>query len=124
MIEEMYQENILEHYKNPSNFGKLESHTHSARELNPLCGDDVSIFLDVKNDIVDNVSFVGNGCAISRASCSMLTEKIKGMKMEDVRKISKEDVFDMLGIRISHARMKCALIGLSTLLQAANQNSK
>ena len=123
MIEDIYKEQILEHYKEPRNFGKLENANHHAREVNPLCGDNVELFLNVKDGRIVDVSFNGDGCAISKASCSMLTEKLKGMKIEDARKITSNDILKMLGIDISPVRIKCALLSLKVLGSAINQNN-
>lgn len=118
MIEDIYKEQILEHYKEPRNFGKIENPSHHAREVNPLCGDNLELFLNVKDGRIVDVGFDGNGCAISKASCSMLTEKLRGMRIEDARKITSNDILKMLGIEISPARIKCALLSLKVLNSA------
>jgi nitrogen fixation NifU-like protein len=112
MDEQFYREYILDHYKNPRNFGRLEAPTVSHEEDNPLCGDVVGIDLKVADGKIEDVRFHGRGCAISQASASLLTERIKGLSLDEARKISKEDVFDELGIDISPARVKCALLSL------------
>ncbi|HEY8762468.1 MAG TPA: SUF system NifU family Fe-S cluster assembly protein [Candidatus Dormibacteraeota bacterium] len=113
--EQFYREYILDHYKNPRNFGRLESPTLSHEEDNPLCGDIIGIDLAVKDGNIADVRFHGRGCAISQASASLLTERLKGLSLEEARKISKEDVFEDLGIDISPARIKCALLSLKVL---------
>ncbi|TMC14607.1 MAG: SUF system NifU family Fe-S cluster assembly protein [Chloroflexi bacterium] len=113
--EQFYREYILDHYKNPRNFGRLEAPTLSHEEDNPLCGDVVGIDLKVSDGQIEDVRFHGRGCAISQASASLLTERIKGQSLDDARKISKEDVFEDLGIAISPARVKCALLSLKVL---------
>ena len=118
MIDDMYQEIILEHYKQPSNFGKLEKYSNHYREVNPTCGDEVEIFLMVKDGKVEDVKFFGQGCVISTAASSMLTENIKGKSVEEIKKLGKEDVFKMLGIPISYAREKCALLSLNAVSKA------
>jgi nitrogen fixation NifU-like protein len=113
--EQFYREYILDHYKNPRNYGRLDTPTVSYEEDNPLCGDVVGIELMVSDGQIEDVRFHGRGCAISQASASLLTERIKGRSLEDARKISKEDVFEDLGISISPARIKCALLSLKVL---------
>jgi nitrogen fixation NifU-like protein len=113
--EQFYREYILDHYKNPRNFGRLEGATLSHEEDNPLCGDVIGIDLMVKDGRIDDVRFHGRGCAISQASASLLTERLKGLSLEEARRISKEDVFEDLGIDISPARIKCALLSLKVL---------
>jgi nitrogen fixation NifU-like protein len=118
-MDDFYRDFILDHYRNPRNFGHLASATATAEDINPLCGDEIRIELDVKDGVVGDVRFSGKGCAISQASASMLTEEIKGMKLEDVAKLSKEVVLENVGIGISPTRMKCATLGLRVLKSAA-----
>lgn len=115
----MYQEQILDHYKNPRNFGKIMNATVHHHEYNPLCGDEVEVYFLIDDDktIVD-VKVYGKGCAISQASASMLTEKVKGKNIEIIKKLTKEDILDMLGIPISPVRLKCALLSLDTFKNA------
>lgn len=113
--DQFYREYILDHYKNPRNFGRIENPTLSHEEDNPLCGDIIGIDLQVRDGKVDDVKFHGRGCAISQASASLLTERIKGMTLDEARKIGKEDVLGELGIEISPARLKCALLSLKVL---------
>jgi nitrogen fixation NifU-like protein len=113
--DQFYREYILDHYKNPRNFGRLEHPDISHEERNPLCGDEVGIDLAVEDGVIRDVRFHGRGCAISQASASLMTERLMGMTLEDARKISREDVLDELGIQISPARLKCALLSLKTL---------
>jgi nitrogen fixation NifU-like protein len=112
---DMYAENILDHYKNPRNFGKLNNPTGTYKDSNPLCGDEVEIQLQLSGDKIDDVAFTGRGCAISQASTSMLTEQIKGKEIGHVKKFTQQDIVSMLGISIGPTRMKCALLGLRTL---------
>ena len=113
--EQFYREYILDHYRNPRNFGRLEHADITHEELNPLCGDVVGMDFAVKDGVIEDVRFHGRGCAISQASASLLTERLKGMSLEEARKIGKEDVLDELGIEISPARLKCALLSLKVL---------
>lgn len=112
---DMYQANILEHYKRPRNRGKLEPCTVRAEEENPLCGDRITIYLNHDGHTVEKAMFEGQGCAISQASASMLTEELEGKSVEHARGLGKDDVLRMLGIPVSPVRMKCALLGLSTV---------
>jgi nitrogen fixation NifU-like protein len=119
-MDDFYRDYILDHYRNPRNFGHLEHPDAQADDLNPLCGDTIHMELNVDPaGIVRAIAFSGKGCAISQASASMLTESIKGMKLEDVAKLSKDVVLENVGIGISPTRMKCAMLGLRVLKSAA-----
>ncbi len=111
----MYRENILDLYKYPHNFGKLDEATHSHREFNALCGDDIAISLLIKDNKIENIKFQGTGCAIFMASASMLTDEIKGKTIEEAENIDKNKILDMLQIPISAVRLKCALLCLDAL---------
>jgi len=115
MADQMYREYILDHYKNPRNFGRLERADISHEENNPLCGDVIGMDFRVRDDVIEDVRFHGRGCAISQASASLLTERLKGMSLDEARKIDKADVLEELGIEISPARLKCALLSLKVL---------
>jgi nitrogen fixation NifU-like protein len=119
-MDDFYRDYILDHYRNPRNFGRLEHPSATAEDLNPLCGDTIVMDLAVDDaGIVRDVAFEGKGCAISQASASMLTESVKGMKLEDVAKLSKDVVLENVGIGISPTRMKCAMLGLRVVKSAA-----
>jgi nitrogen fixation protein NifU and related proteins len=119
-VDDFYKEYILDHYRNPRNFGHLERVDATAEDLNPLCGDTIKMELALDAEgRVEDVKFSGRGCAISQASASMLTESIKGMKLEDVARLSQESVLENVGIGISPTRMKCAMLGLKVLKSAA-----
>ena len=118
MSDALYREQILEHWRNPKNFGELANATHKAFENNPLCGDEIGIALHVKGGIIEDVRFHGAGCAISMAATSLLTEVVYGKNVEDIKKIKKEDVFDLLGVAPSPSRVKCALLGFATMQKA------
>jgi nitrogen fixation NifU-like protein len=113
--DQFYREFILDHYKNPRNFGRLEAPDISHEELNPLCGDLVGMDFRLRDGVIEEVAFHGRGCAISQASASLMTERLKGMRLEEARQVSKEDVLEDLGIEISPARLKCALLPLKVL---------
>ena len=114
-FDDLYRQNILEHYQNPRNFGTLEHPDISAEDSNPLCGDEIRIDLLVKDGVIEDVRFSGKGCSISRAAASMLTEEIRGKTLEEVKRIGKDDVLEMLGIELGPVRLKCALLALKTL---------
>jgi nitrogen fixation protein NifU and related proteins len=116
LAEQMYRENIMEHYKSPRNRGRVKNAEIVFSDNNPACGDEieVTVKLNDKKEVID-VKFEGTGCAISQAATSMLTEKIKGMNLEEVRNIKKEEVLEMLGIPLQPIRVKCALLGFKVL---------
>lgn len=116
---DMYQENILDHYKNPRNKGKIENADYEHREPNPLCGDIVEIFIKMGDDgKVAEVMFEGSGCAISQASVSILTEFIKGKSLNELKAINTEKMLKLLEIEVNPARIKCATLGLVALQKA------
>jgi nitrogen fixation NifU-like protein len=110
----LYSEEILEHSKYPSNYGRLDHSTVSHEEHNPLCGDEVRIDLLIEDGVVQDIRFSGHGCAISQASASMLTDAVKGMSVEDARAFNKDDLLEMIGIPLHRnpMRLKCALLSL------------
>jgi nitrogen fixation NifU-like protein len=117
-MDDLYRDYILEHYRRPHNFGILDAPTASYEGANPLCGDRITMMLGVKDGIVSEVAFTGRGCAISQASASLLTDEIKGKSVEEVEKLTSADLLDLLGIEISPARLKCALLSLDTVAHA------
>ncbi len=120
MAYDMYQEKILDHYKRPRNFGHLEHPDLEGAESNPLCGDKIrlELRLDPSRKTVDDVRFSGEGCAISVASASMLTARIKGKPLSEISRLHRKDVEEMLGIPLSPVRVKCALTSLKALAEA------
>jgi nitrogen fixation NifU-like protein len=110
-----YREYILDHYRNPRNYGKLEHPDVHAEDSNPLCGDQLAMDIEVEDGRVKAVRFQGRGCAISQAAASMLSEMIEDQSIEEVIKLGKDDVLDALGIPISPARTKCAFLALRVL---------
>lgn len=117
---DMYQEIILQHYRAPKNFGELADADLSGEESNPNCGDHIAVQLklDEAKHTVADIKFHGDGCAISIASASMLTQKVKGEPLEEVRKIQREDVLKLVAIPLSPVRVKCALTGFAALGRA------
>jgi len=113
--DQFYREYILDHYKNPRNFGRLPDADVTHEEYNPLCGDLVGMDFRLRDGTIEDVRFHGRGCAISQASASLMTERLKGMRLDEARRISRDDVLEELGIEISPARLKCALLSLKVL---------
>ena len=115
-VDELYREQILEHYKRPHNFGRVDEPDLEFEDNNPFCGDEqhVTIRLD-EDDRVAEVRFEGKGCAISTAATSMLTDELTGLTRDELVTLPKEKVLDLLGIEISATRMKCALLGLKVV---------
>jgi nitrogen fixation NifU-like protein len=114
-MDDLYRDYILEHYRRPHNFGVIEDPDASYEGANPLCGDRITLMVGVKDGVVDRVAFTGRGCAISQASASLLTDEIKGKPLDTVAGVRADDVLDLLGIEISPARLKCAMLSLQTL---------
>ncbi|MDE0010779.1 MAG: SUF system NifU family Fe-S cluster assembly protein [Candidatus Poribacteria bacterium] len=116
----IYQEELLDHYENPSNYGTLPNPDISHEEDNPLCGDRIRIDLMVdENDTITEVRFSGHGCTISQAAASMLTEEIEGKTLAEAKQLSKDDILDMIGIPLGPVRLKCALLALKVLKAGA-----
>ncbi|HVP23708.1 MAG TPA: SUF system NifU family Fe-S cluster assembly protein [Conexivisphaerales archaeon] len=116
MSDEIYKEIIMDHYKNPRNFGKIEKPDFSAEDSNPLCGDHVEMAVKIEDGKVADVKFIGRGCAISMSAASIITELIQGMSIEDLRKFDKEQLLEAMGNPdLGPVRVKCALLPLKTL---------
>ncbi len=114
-MDDLFRENILDHYKNPRCHGTLERPDITYEDSNPLCGDVIRMDLQVKDGRIEKVRFSGHGCSISQASASMLCESIEGKPLEEVKKLTREDVLEMIGIPLGPVRLKCALLALKTL---------
>ena len=115
-MDDLYRDIIIDRYKNPQFKGTLDPHDISFEDDNPLCGDHIRVDLRVDaNDKVSEASFSGQGCAISQASADLLMESIIGKPIEEVKKLSKQDILDMLGIELTPIRLKCALLSLKVL---------
>jgi nitrogen fixation NifU-like protein len=109
---DMYRQQILDHYRNPRNAGEIEDPTFTHVGENPMCGDTIQmdVVLDDDEETITNVAFRGDGCAISQASASMLSEKLHGMTVDELRELDRDDIVDMLGVDISPMRVKCAVL--------------
>ncbi|HEX9056706.1 MAG TPA: SUF system NifU family Fe-S cluster assembly protein [Ktedonobacterales bacterium] len=114
-MDDLYRQYIIDHYRDPRNHGHLDRPDLHAADTNPLCGDRVEIDLKVDGDRVSEVRFDGRGCAISQASASMLTERIEGATLDELRALTPDDIFEMLGVAIGPARQRCALLSLRVL---------
>ncbi len=113
-MDDLYRDYILEHYRRPHNFGLLEAPTSSFEGSNPLCGDRITMQLGIRDGKIAEVAFTGRGCAISQASASLLTDEVKGMTVEQAAAYRAENLLELLGIEISPARLKCAMLSLET----------
>jgi nitrogen fixation NifU-like protein len=122
-MDQLYREVILDHYKNPRGHGELEEPDAAAEGQNPLCGDEVSIFVSFADDgeTIEDVRFRGRGCAISQASTSMLMEMVKGRRAGDVAAMNRDELLEEVGIPLTPIRLKCALLGLGVLKVALHR---
>ncbi len=119
MTMDMYQENVLDHHAHPHNKGKLDHPDLRAKERNPLCGDEIEMYIALGADgKVADVKFEGQGCAISQAGVSMLTDELKGKSLDEVEKMTTADVQEMIGVPLSPVRLKCAVLSLQTAHKA------
>ncbi len=114
--QEFYLEQLMDNYKNPKNIGEIKDYTFFRHQKNTSCGDTFDLFvkLDEKNEKIVNVKYKGQGCAISTASMSLLSQKLIGMDMKQAKKLSEKDIYEMLGIKITAGRINCALLSLKT----------
>ena len=122
-LDQLYREVILDHYKNPRGHGIIDAADAEAEGQNPLCGDEVSIYVAFAADgeTIDDVKFSGRGCAISQAATSMLTEMVEGKRATDVATLDKDELLDEIGIPLTPVRLKCAMLGLTTLKVALHK---
>lgn len=119
-MDSFYREHILDHYHEPRFHGRIEDATASYEDSNPLCGDVIRIDLRIEGGKVVDARFDGSGCAVSQASASMLLEAIVGMPVDEVRAFSRDELFGLIGVTLSPARMKCALLSLGVLKAGLN----
>ena len=117
-MDDLYRDYILEHYRRPHNFGVIEDPSASIEGSNPLCGDRITLQIGVHDGVVERIGFTGRGCAISQASASLLTDEIKGKPLTEAAAFRADDLLELLGIEISPARLKCAMLSHETLQQA------
>lgn len=115
---DLYSENILDHFQHPHNKGEIADRTMRVFENNPLCGDTIQMDFKIKGDKVVDIAFVGNGCAVSQAAASLLSDEIKGKKVSALKKMKTKKVYDLLQVPISPGRVKCALLGYATMQSA------
>ena len=140
-LEELYKEVILDHYRAPRNKGRIDPHDVALERNNPLCGDEIELFLKLDGDTVGGISFEGKGCSISQASASMMTEKVKGLPAKDATALAESikammageeegdanalgDLVSLKGVVKYPVRIKCALLGWNTLLEGLEESSK
>ena len=117
---DMYRQQILDHYRNPRNYGELEDATFSHVGENTSCGDEIEVFVALDDeDRVEAVTFTGDGCAISQAAASLLSEEVKGMTVEELYQLDRDDVLDLLGVEVTPMRIKCAVLAEKVLQDGA-----
>ena len=121
MQDPLYRELILEHWQNPQNYGVIKNADIDVVESNPLCGDEIRLTAKVRNGVISEISFSGEGCAISKASASLFTEKIKGMSIDKIKKITGDEVLGDLGLTLTPARVKCGLLIFQTAQKAISE---
>lgn len=115
-----YQEVILDHHRNPRNYGRISRRSKTSTLYNPLCGDAITLDLVIENDVIKEVAFSGSGCVISQASASLLTERVKGKKISDLRKIDPSVILNLIGIQLGPVRTQCALLALKVFQKIIN----
>ena len=122
-FDQLYREVILDHYKNPRGHGVIEDADAQADGLNPLCGDEIAIYVSFADDgeTIDDVKFSGRGCAISQAATSMLVDMAKGRKAQELAEMPKDELLEEIGIPLTPIRLKCALLGLGVLKVALHR---
>jgi nitrogen fixation NifU-like protein len=118
MTSEIYAEDIIAHYEHPHNKGKIQSPSACVHEFNPLCGDDIVLYLDIEKGRIKDVKFEGTGCAISMASASMMTDEVKGLTLKEIEGMGIKRLIEVLGIDPGPARLKCASLALKAIKKA------
>lgn len=114
-MEEVYQEHLMDHYRHPRNKRAMDDYTLVHREVNVLCGDDLTVYIKLKQEKIVDVSFTGGGCAISQAAASILTEELKGKEIKEIMALSDTRFLSLLGIPVSIPRQKCAFLCLKAI---------
>jgi nitrogen fixation NifU-like protein len=114
-MDDLYRENILDHYRHPRHHGTLEKPDITYEDANPLCGDRIRMDLKIDEGRIADIRFSGHGCSISQAAASMLCEAVQGKTLEEVKRVGRDDVLEMLGIELGPVRLKCGLLALKTL---------
>ena len=112
LAEDMYKVELLEHYNNPQNYGKIIDADAVYHDFNPVCGDEIDVYLKINTDILEDVKFTGKGCAISQGAASIVTEYLKGKRLDEVKSMTKEQMLELLPIEVSYLRVKCAMMAL------------
>ena len=115
IVDQLYREHILDHYKNPRNFGELEPHDAEFHDRNPICGDEMGVHIKLEGDRVEDLRFHGQGCAISQAAASIISDELKGKTVSEVAGLDRRFVMDELGIELSPTRLKCGLLALKVV---------
>jgi nitrogen fixation NifU-like protein len=118
-MDDLYRELILDHYQHPHNHGEIENADITYEDSNPLCGDKIRIDIKLKDNVVQDVKFSGKGCAVSQASASMLTDELIGKSLDEIKKLDKQFILDLLGIPLGPTRIKCALLPLKVIKAGA-----
>lgn len=118
MIDDIYRENVMDHYNDPRNKGKLENADVVHKENNPFCGDEIEMSLKFQDGKIANAMFNGQGCAISQATASMLTELVKNKTIDEIKQMNKDSIIKLVSIPLSPVRLKCALLSLDTVKNA------
>lgn len=117
---DMYRQQILDHYRNPRNYGELEDPTFSHVGENTSCGDEIEVFVALdEEDHVEAVTFTGDGCAISQAAASLLSEEVRGMTVEELYELDRDDVLELLGVEVTPMRIKCAVLAEKVIQDGA-----
>jgi nitrogen fixation protein NifU and related proteins len=119
-MDALYRDYILDHYKNPRNFGSLDPHDRDFHDHNPLCGDELGVHLRLEDGRIEDLRFHGQGCAISQAAASIASEELIGMALDEAAALPADWIIDLLGIEITPARRKCALLALKVMRGAAS----
>lgn len=118
IAQDLYKEELLEHYRSPQNYGKLHDADVAYHDFNPVCGDEIEVYLKMDGSALKDIKFTGKGCAISQAAASIVTEHLKGKKPDDAKKMTKEEMLGLLPIEVSHLRIKCALLAMKAIQKA------